>query len=244
MSAAIGPFWRYYGGKHRAAPLYDPPRHRLIVEPFAGAAGYSCQHYRNDVLLIDANPDVVATWEWLIGATRNDVMALPPRLEYGQPVADLGLPAGAELLLRWWCNDGAASPCRSASRWAAMPGKGWHRGIRARIARDVEQIKHWRMMPGTYRDAPDVDARWFIDPPYQGRAGSHYPAGSAAIDYADLADWCRSRRGDVTVCEGPAADWLPFAPFATIRANPSQTGGKRSREVVWRNFEPRQGSLL
>ena len=241
---AIGPFWQYYGGKHRAAPLYDPPRHRMIVEPFAGAAGYSCLHYRHDVLLIDANPDVVATWEWLIGATRDDVMALPPRLEYGQPVADLGLPTGAELLLRWWCNLGTSSPQRSASKWAARDGRGWHPGIRARTAQDVEQIKHWRVMLGTYRDAPDVDARWFIDPPYQGRAGSYYPVGSPAIDYADLAEWCRSRRGDATVCEGPAADWLPFGPIATIQANNSATGGNRSREMVWRNFEPRQGMLL
>ena len=37
----LKPFWRYYGGKYRAAPAYPPPRLGTIVEPFAGSAGYS-----------------------------------------------------------------------------------------------------------------------------------------------------------------------------------------------------------
>jgi len=37
----LRPFWRYYGGKFRAAPRYPTPTHKTIVEPFAGAAGYS-----------------------------------------------------------------------------------------------------------------------------------------------------------------------------------------------------------
>lgn len=41
MTKALKPFWRYYGGKYRAAPRYPVPLHRTIVEPFAGAAGYS-----------------------------------------------------------------------------------------------------------------------------------------------------------------------------------------------------------
>lgn len=238
----VGPFWRYYGGKWRAARLYDPPRHAAITEPFAGAAGYSCLHHERDVLLIDANPDVIAAWQWLIGASLSDVMALPPKLEYGVPVESLGLDPGATMLLRWWCNNGAAGACKSPSRWAAS--KGWNESIRARIARDVEQIKHWRAVCGTYHDAPDIEAHWFVDPPYQGRAGSHYKVGSNTIDYADLAAWCRSRRGSVVVCEGQDANWLPFEAFATIKANESRNGGKRSIERVWRNFAPRQGTLL
>jgi hypothetical protein len=37
-----GPFWRYYGGKYRAAPLYPAPRHKTIVEPLAMAIALPC----------------------------------------------------------------------------------------------------------------------------------------------------------------------------------------------------------
>jgi len=40
----LRPFWRYYGGKWRAAPRYPAPRHDLIIEPFAGAAGYAMRY--------------------------------------------------------------------------------------------------------------------------------------------------------------------------------------------------------
>ena len=242
MTRPVGPPWRYYGGKWRASRLYEPPRHGLIIEPFAGAAGYACHYHTRDVLLVDANPQVVTAWQWLIDATRSDVMALPPSLEYGVPVESLGLPVGATMLLRWWCNDGAATACRSPSKWAAA--NGWNTATRQRTAALAEAVSHWSVMLGTYRDAPDVEASWFVDPPYQGCAGSHYKVGSDTIDYDDLASWCLSREGDVTVCEGPRADWLPFRPFATIKASESKTGGKRSVERVWTNYEPAQASLF
>lgn len=49
----LKPFFTFYGGKWRAAPHYAPPEFATIVEPFAGAAGYSVRHHtkrgeRND----------------------------------------------------------------------------------------------------------------------------------------------------------------------------------------------------
>jgi hypothetical protein len=38
---ALKPFFNYYGGKWRVARRYAPPEHDLIIEPFAGAAGYA-----------------------------------------------------------------------------------------------------------------------------------------------------------------------------------------------------------
>ena len=72
--------------------------------------------------------------------------------------------------------------------------------------------------------APPPKPRLPDDRPYHPRA-----------DYEALADWCRSRRGQVIVCENVGADWLPFEPFITIKANESKSGGKVSREAIWTN---------
>ena len=61
---------------------------------------------------------------------------------------------------------------------------------RARTARDASKVRHWRIIEGDYRDAPDVAATWFVDPPYQDK-GKHYPHGSAGIDFAALGDGAR-----------------------------------------------------
>ena len=63
----------YYGRKRLLAHYYAEPQHDLIVEPFAGSAGYSLHgnRWRKDVLLLDRDTRLVGVWEWLIGeATR------------------------------------------------------------------------------------------------------------------------------------------------------------------------------
>ena len=52
----LRPFIRYYGGKWRAAPLYPAPMHSTIIEPFAGAAGYSMRYPDRDVILVERYP--------------------------------------------------------------------------------------------------------------------------------------------------------------------------------------------
>lgn len=79
------------------------------------------------------------------------------------------------------------------------------------------------------RDAGEHDATWFIDPPYQVVQGEQYPNGAQSIDFAALGDWCRSRRGQVIVCESEGADWLPFSPLGAVQ---SMRKGS-SRERVW-----------
>ena len=49
----IRPFWKFYGGKWRAAPRYPRPLYSTIVEPFAGAAGYSTRYYQRDIILVE-----------------------------------------------------------------------------------------------------------------------------------------------------------------------------------------------
>ena len=231
-----GPFWRYYGGKYRAAPLYPAPRHKTIIEPFAGAAGYSLRYAHHDVLLIDANEKVCGVWDYLIHASAAEILALPD-LERGSGVDAIDAPQEARWLMGFWCGAGAQTPRNSPSPWSVRDDKQdtWNTVGRARCARQVESIRHWRIQHGTYRDAPDIDATWFVDPPYQGRAGASYPNGSKSIDFADLGDWCRSRTGHTMVCEGPDADWLPFEPLAQLLGTNGTKRTGKSVEVIWCN---------
>ena len=181
----IPPFWRYYGGKHMHAGAYPRPLYNgLIVEPFAGSAGYACRHGAGrDVLLIDADPIIAGLWAWLIGASADDVKGIGD-IPDGGTVDDLDAPQPARWLAGFWCNNGVAQPCKSPSQWARHPPKGswggWGPRVRERVSSALPLIRGWRVLHGTYSAAPDVMATWFVDPPYQGKAGSHYKHGSGA----------------------------------------------------------------
>jgi hypothetical protein len=99
-------------------------------------------------------------------------------------------------------------------------------------------IRHWRITQASYLDIPNEPATWFIDPPYE-VAGRAYRFHS--IDYPALGDWCRSRSGQVMVCENKGANWLPFRPFRTIKGLEGRRGGKKSVEVIWTNDESPMG---
>lgn len=236
----LRPFWNYYGGKWRTAPRYPAPLHGTIIEPFAGAAGYSMRYPDRSILLIDKYDAITETWRWLIGARPADVMAIP----IVDHVDDLpgSTPEGARLLVGWNMNTVCASPRRTRSRGVRAHREngrlmmGWHNERRDRVASQVNAIKHWRVMRGGYADAPDASATWFIDPPYSGASGEHYKHKSSAIDFSHLADWCKSRRGQAIVCENIGADWLPFSSFVDAKAGPNGSG--RSAEVVWLSEAP------
>ena len=72
----------YYGAKARYASKYPPPRHRIVIEPFAGAAGYSLYHLKhgniNGAILIEKDPRVVELWNRLLRMTPEQVLALEP----------------------------------------------------------------------------------------------------------------------------------------------------------------------
>lgn len=229
----LKPFWCYYGGKWRSAPRYPAPRHDTIVEPFAGAAGYATRYADRRVVLVEADPIVAELWRWLIHTPEAEVLALP--LEVPATVRDLGLAPGPSALIGFWLNKGAAAPMQTPSRWmrsGVRPASFWGREVRDRIASQVGAIRHWIVIEGTYSDAPDVEATWYVDPPYQ-RAGVHYRRRLVPAEYPALGAWCRSRRGQVIACEEVGADWLPFIPAFEAKANESRTGGKRCAEAIW-----------
>lgn len=240
-TTVIPPFWRYYGGKHMHAGSYPlPMRDGLIVEPFAGSAGYACRHGAGrDVLLIDADPIIAGLWAWLIDASADDVLGIGD-IPDGGTVDDLDAPQPARWLAGFWCNNGAARPCKTPSQWARLGANvhnwsGWSAKVRERVAAALPLIRGWLVIQGDYTAAPDVTATWFVDPPYQGKAGSHYTHGSASLDYAALGRWCETRTGRVIVCESAAATWMPWQGQRMLRATPGVNRPAKTADVVWSN---------
>jgi len=231
----------YFGSKVSTAHKYPPPKDDLIIEPFAGGAGYSLCYWERDVVLVDMNPDVVDVWDYVIHADPDEIRALP-LLEPGQRVQELGLPRGPELLLRWSVNTSQSS-VRSTLRRIGdrlhIQAGWWGVKRREQVARVAAHIKHWHIFRGSYADLPDVQATWFVDPPYQD-AGKNYPFGSNRIDYAHLGQWCRSLTGQTIVCENKGADWLPFRKLLDLscadRCGSCEGDVSRRRtEVIWTN---------
>ena len=240
----LRPFWTYYGGKWRVAKRYPAPEYPRVIEPFAGAAGYSLRYAHLNVTLVDADEKIAGMWAYLIRVRPEEVLALPDVPE-GGTVDDVVWPCPeARWLAGFWLTRGSARPKRSASAWMRDPrysAWSWGDKARERVASQVGAIRHWRVVHGDYTAAPDVPATWFVDPPYQ-RAGTRYRHGSRAIDFAALASWCRSRPGQVMVCEQQGADWLPFEPVFVAKANESVNGGKRSAEALWTRAEADTGA--
>ncbi|MBF0103446.1 MAG: hypothetical protein HQK77_21295 [Desulfobacterales bacterium] len=97
------------------------------------------------------------------------------------------------------------------------------------FAENLYKIKHWKLICGDYKDSPDIEATWFIDPPYKGDSGMGYRFNSTMLDYKELADWAIKRKGEIIFCEGDQADYLPFLPLVEQKG----IAGKISKEVMY-----------
>jgi site-specific DNA-adenine methylase len=233
----VKPFFCFFGGKYRAAPRYPPPVYDTIIEPFAGSAGYSVRYYDRNIILVEKNPKIVATWRYLINASPDQIMDLPLYDGTWATVEDLDIELDAKYLIGWWLNKGSSEPCKSPSAWmrsGMYPNYCWGEVIRNRIASQVGYIKHWEIIEGDYSSAPDIEASWFVDPPYE-ISGKRYRYGSKLIDYQKLADWCRGRPGQVIVCENEGANWLPFKAFTRSLATAGKKRTGFSDEAIWTN---------
>lgn len=235
MSQSLKPFFTYYGGKWRVAPKYPVPQCERILEPFAGSAGYSLRHPEHDVWINDADPVVAGTWGYLVNVTEREILSLPD-IAPGSTVNDYGLPQEARWLIGWWLNKGSAQPKLKPSTFMLRHPAGapyWSESIRQRIAAQLPAIRHWTVTDYDYEELPNLEATWYIDPPYAGE-GKHYRFGSADIDYPRLGRWSQSRYGQVIVCESDDADWLPFKPLVEIDGTEGRQKTSRARmEVIW-----------
>ena len=218
----------YFGRKGKLAKFYPPPRHGVIVEPFAGSAAYSlhADHWQNRVILVDNDTRVIRLWLWLVdSATEDDIRSLPDYakgdlIEGDSPLADLvRLSAPSE---NW----------KGKSTITSRMERDWN-GYRNRVIASLPKIRHWEIIGGDYRESPDIKATWFVDPPYS-KVGYGYEDSRDGLDYNVLREWVLSRDGSVIACENHNATWLPFRP---LRANVQTINNTPHSETVWLSAE-------
>lgn len=231
------PFFSYYGAKFTASGKMQSPRFDTVIEPFAGSAAYSVRWEARDVILIDKSEDICILWDFLIHASEREIADLPDSLENNEEL--IHLPDGPRQLLGFWVSKGRAEKSRTLSPWYfqyrnAKACRVWGPAVKERIARQLQGIRNWKIVMGCYKDAPDINAHWHIDPPYNNSAGSRYP--HSEIDYIELSEWTMSRKGFVQVCENEGADWLPFKTLCEVVTSRGRRTGAVSKEAIFERF--------
>lgn len=227
----------YFGSKAQLAHTYQAPQYQAIIEPFAGAAGYSMFWLQKmptlAAYLSDADHLVIDMWDRLLSMDPEELWSYPPP-EVGTRSTDL-------VYLAVTVSSGSWNRCSSGGDFAVTPWMArdfFHR--REVMAQTLASVKgRVHVAEGDYRDAPDMEATWFIDPPYQ-LDGQWYALGNK-IDFSALGEWCRTRSGQTIVCESGGADWMDFRPHVTNRT----VSNTQSAEVVWYSHpEPDLLSLM
>jgi len=219
--------WSYYGRKTKVVKHYPKPERNTIIEPFAGTATYALygDNWKKRVILVEKYDVIVGIWKYLQAATPEQILSLPS-LKGGQSVDEFPELCKEERhLIGFSINGGSSSPKKTVSVSGNF-GTGWDL-TRERIAKDLHKIKHWEIVHGDYRCLANIDATWYIDPPYQ-FGGIYYRHNNSKIDFEGLAEWCRERKGQVIVCENTKATWLPFTALAKQRGNMHVT-----TEAIW-----------
>lgn len=212
------PLFPYYGSKWNIARYYPAPDPGLVVEPFAGGAGYACFYDCPQVALYDADPIIAGVWHYLIHARADEIAALPEMPQVGDGVDNYALPQEAKWLIGFWLNRGSATPKKSRTAYSARTDRAqlnWSARAKERIVSQLPKLAGWTVTNAAYDAAPDAEATWFVDPPY-GDKGRYYrvPFG----DYEALGAWCRTRAGLMIACEGPGATWLPFTALGSFKS--------------------------
>jgi hypothetical protein len=216
--------WTYYGSKGKLAQHYPTPKHDLIIEPFAGAAKYSLRYWEKEVMLVDKYDVVIKIWKWLQQCSPNDILGLP-RLKVGDDIRTMNLSEEEFLFLSFATQGGTPIPVYTTSAY----GENSARPMYDKVASNLHKIKHWKIIHGSYEDIDNKEATWFIDPPYQ-FGGHRYKHSSKSLDFDYLGEWCKSRQGQVIVCENTKATWLPFKPVVKNTGQVHDT-----TEAIWSN---------
>lgn len=220
--------WSYYGAKTNVVDFYPAPKHDTLIEPFAGSARYSLKYFDREVILIDKYETIIKIWKWLQLCSSNDVLKLP-RMKQGDHIDNFHFDCEeAKLLMGFLLGFSTETPRKTGTiKLTQRPN--YINFLLKNIASQLFKIRHWKVRTGSYEEIKNQSATWFIDPPYR-LAGERYKHGSGKIDYQHLAKWCKSRKGQVMVCEILGAEWLNFKPFKVHR-----TRNGSQQEAIWLN---------
>ena len=217
----------YYGSKSKIVDLYPPPKHKKIIEPFCGSARYSLKYWQNDVLIMDKSENLINVWKWLQQCSKKDILKLP-KLTTGLDIRKIELSEIERTFLSYLVASGR--PSNIVTKF--MDYDNGNQKVYKRIADSLELIKHWEIKLGSYDELENIEATWFIDPPYM-FGGEHYKESNKNIDFSKLAEWCKNRNGQTIVCENMKADWLDFKPLTKIQGA-CQTN---TTEAIWSNHK-------
>lgn len=227
--------FHYYGSKNKIAKYYPKPQFGKIIEPFAGAAAYSLLYSDKNVVLNEKFDVIYDIWNWLINSADSQFIKNNANFYASQDISGLNLPEEYKDLVGFCINRGSAAPRNVVQRWSCQvkskpdwASTTWFK--LNKIANNLGNIRHWQVLNNDYLNLDNEEATWFIDPPYE-NGGNHYKHNK--IDYLELAEWCKSRKGQVIVCENSKGCWLPFEPLIEITGQ-----SNKSLECMWTNTNP------
>lgn len=224
-----------YGSKSKIAHLYPKPQHNLIIEPFCLTGSYSWLHRKDhEVWLNDLDSRTFSMWKFLTSPDASDIVReyVPDHVDVGTRISTL-IPAeftGLQELCRAEANQGTQGAKGVHDQVTSMGAKCWK--VRRKLLEVIPEVRNWKVTNHPYEALMNVEATWFVDPPYIGAAGHRYRLGSSQIDYEHLGWWCLNRRGQVIVAEGEGADWLEFQPFEHPRVQIRSRYQKSSAKEV------------
>lgn len=224
----------FYGSKSKIVKKYPSPIYDKIIEPFAGSARYSLLYYEKNVTILDLDEIIIQVWKYLQKATEEEILGLPdiPNATRLENVDGFSSLFDEQKWLIGFCSNGGSAVPKNVS--GRMNFNSWNRD-KLRISKNLFKIRNWKIICGNYWEADNSEATWFIDPPYQDK-GRWYRKNK--VDYGQLGEWCKSRKGQVMVCENAGATWLPFEyltdiPFSHFKENKDYK--KRTTEMIWYN---------
>ncbi len=232
----------YFGSKSKIIHHYPPPRYNIIVEPFCGSTQYACRWgLERDVWINDKYQVIYRIWKYIQQATWNDIKSLP-ELSKGDDLRNFKQLSGAERLLLGFCAGLCrTSPGNVTTSWGdktSIQGEGFRRNgsvllLKRKLRLLIGSISHWKITCLDFRKIRIAgNATYYVDPPYQNARSNYAIKNSSPNFYKQLAGYCRSRAGQVIVCEADQADWLPFR---RLRVSYSSSGGRTIIERIWTN---------